>query len=132
MIERVPHVVLIRTDREGVSRWSLPKGHFKKAETAEQAALREVREETGLEVEIRAPIGTIDYWFTEGKFKYHKFVHYFAMRAVGGSLDDHDDEVVEARWFAWNEALSVMAYETERAIVAESRASLVSGATDDT
>jgi 8-oxo-dGTP pyrophosphatase MutT (NUDIX family) len=120
-----PGLVLIRTEREGVSRWSLPKGHYKKRESTEQAALREVREETGLVVEIVAPLGTLDYWFTEGRFKYHKFVHFYVMRATGGSLDAHDHEVAEARWFTWDEGLAVMAYETERALVESARAWVV-------
>jgi 8-oxo-dGTP pyrophosphatase MutT (NUDIX family) len=119
--DATPHVVLIRTERDSISRWSLPKGHFKKRETHEEAAVREVREETGLRVEVLAPLGTIDYWFTEGKFKYHKFVHYFAMRTTGGRFEDHDDEVEEARWFPWDDALSVMAYESERALVARTK-----------
>ena len=53
------------------------------AEMPRAAALREVREETGLAVELLAPLGTVDYWFTEGKYRYHKYVHYFFMLAVG-------------------------------------------------
>lgn len=110
-------VVLIASRRESGIRWALPKGHFKKRETVEQTAAREAREETGLEVEIVAPLATIDYWFVEKRVRYHKFVHYFVMRAVGGSLEDHDDEVDEARWFAFDEALLRMAYENERALL---------------
>ena len=110
-------VVLIAARRDSGIRWALPKGHFKKRETVEQAATREAREETGLEVELVAPLATIDYWFVEKRVRYHKFVHYFVMRAVGGSLDDHDDEVVEARWFAFDDALLRMDYENERALL---------------
>ena len=111
-------VVLIASQRGGAVRWSLPKGHFKKQETHEMAATREVREETGLEVELLAPLATIDYWFVEKKVRYHKYVYYFAMRAVGGDLADHDDEVIEARWFPWDDALQRMSYENERTMLA--------------
>src|SRR5688500_17276339 len=77
-------LVLICTHTNGMYRWSLPKGHFKKRETREETALREVREETGLDAEIIEPLGTIDYWFTEGDTRYHKYVHYFLMRSLGG------------------------------------------------
>lgn len=110
-------VALIATNKYGTLRWALPKGHFKKKETAEQAALREVREETGLQVELLEQLSTIDYWFVENRVRYHKFVHYYLMRAVGGSLSDHDDEVVEARWFEWNEALRHMAFSNERELL---------------
>lgn len=115
------HLVLIATPRDGGVRWSLPKGHFHKGETREQTAIREVREETGLVPEILDVLGSVDYWFTDRKYRYHKFVHFFVMRAIGGNLDDHDDEVVEARCFGWDEALARMAYASERKIVAESR-----------
>jgi 8-oxo-dGTP pyrophosphatase MutT (NUDIX family) len=114
-------VVLIAVARGAAPRWSLPKGHFKKAETAERAALREVREETGLHVELVAPLATIDYWFVEKRVRYHKFVHYFLMRPIGGSLEDHDDEVVEARWFSWNDALTHLTYANERDLLVTER-----------
>ena len=110
-------VVLIGVERGGLVRWSLPKGHFKKRESADQAAVREVCEETGLRVQIIEPLATIDYWFVEHRVRYHKFVHYFLMRAVGGSFDDHDDEVVDVRWFPWDEALQAMAYPNERGVL---------------
>jgi len=121
MVDGTLRLVLIRTERNLVSRWSLPKGHFHDGESSEEAAVREVREETGLDVEILAPLQTIDYWFTEKKYKYHKYVHFYLMRRLGGSLADHDDEVIEARWHAWDDAIAVMAYETEREMIASAR-----------
>jgi 8-oxo-dGTP pyrophosphatase MutT (NUDIX family) len=117
-------VVLIAVEKGGSVKWALPKGHFDKGETREQTALREVREETGLEVEILEPLATIDYWFVEKRVRYHKYVHYFLMRSTGGSLDDHDDEVVEVAWFGVEAALERMAYPNERELVASSRSTL--------
>jgi ADP-ribose pyrophosphatase YjhB (NUDIX family) len=114
-------LVLIATPHDGIVRWSLPKGHPKDSETREQTATREVREETGLEVEIIEPLGTIDYWFTDTRFRYHKFVYFYLMRAVGGDLSHHDDEVVEAGRFTWDDALRRMAYASERKLVGEAR-----------
>jgi 8-oxo-dGTP pyrophosphatase MutT (NUDIX family) len=111
------YLVLIATPFGKGVRWSLPKGHFKKHESSEQAALREVHEETGLIVRLRAPLETIDYWFIEKRIRYNKFVHYYLMEATGGNLADHDNEVVEARWFDWDEALKKMAYVNDRRMV---------------
>lgn len=119
-------VVLIRSRRRKSDVWSLPKGHFKARETADQTALREVREETGLRTRIVATLGTIDYWFVEKGVRYHKFVEYFVMTAVSGSLDDHDDEVEEACWLAWDEAIERMSYPNERALVEARRGAVLS------
>lgn len=81
----------------------------------EETALREVAEETGLQVEIQAPVGSITYWFMrppEG-VRCRKVVHYFLMRATGGDTEDHDAEFDEVRWFAGEEALSIMQYPNE-------------------
>lgn len=117
----VLRVVLIRSRRRKTHVWSLPKGHFDSGESSEQTAIREVTEETGLRPRIVSPLGTIDYWFVEKGVRYHKFVEYFVMTTEGGSLDDHDDEVEEARWFEWDRALEKMSYPNERALVASRR-----------
>jgi 8-oxo-dGTP pyrophosphatase MutT (NUDIX family) len=124
-------VVLIASERYGTLRWSLPKGHFKKSESTEQAALREVTEETGLTTEIVATLETIDYWFVEKHVRYHKFVHYFLMRPVGGRFEDHDDEVVDVRWYPIADALRHMAYPNERAMLEAEAARIPSLLLDD-
>lgn len=92
----------------------LPKGTPDGAETVEQTALREVKEETGLEVRIVAPLGAIDYFFTQAGARIHKTVHYFLMEPVGGNLAEHDWEFDEVRWFPIQEALSLLTFPTER------------------
>jgi len=102
-------------------RWQLPKGIVDKGETPEIAATREVLEETGLTAEILEPIETIEYWYVSGKgdsrVRFHKFVHFFLMKFISGSVDDHDHEVEEAKWIAADKALSVLAFKSEREVV---------------
>ena len=103
-------------DREGDA-WTLPKGTPSDSETVEETALREVAEETGLEVRIAAPVGAIEYFFTQGGTRIHKTVHYFLMEAVGGSLDQHDHEYDEVHWEPIREARNLLSYPTERQLV---------------
>ena len=110
---------LVLCGRTELGQWSLPKGSPEPGETLEQTALREVREETGLEIELVAPLGSITYWFTspEEGARFRKTVHFFLMRPLGGSLDKHDPEFDEARWYPLEQALEVMSYRNERHVV---------------
>jgi 8-oxo-dGTP pyrophosphatase MutT (NUDIX family) len=99
--------------------WSLPKGTPNDGESTDETALREVAEETGLEVRIVAPVGAIEYFFTQEGQRIHKTVHYFLMQPVGGSLESHDHEFDEVRWMSIDEARRLMSFETERQIVEE-------------
>lgn len=97
--------------------WALPKGTPDSGETLEETAVRETREETGLEVEIEEPITSISYFFVHGRTRYHKTVHFFLMRPTGGRLEDHDNEFDEVRWVQLGEALELMTHATEREVV---------------
>ncbi len=99
--------------------WSLPKGTPNNGESTDETALREVAEETGLEVRIVATVGAIEYFFTQDGQRIHKTVHYFLMEPVGGSLEAHDHEFDEVRWMHIDEARRLMSFETERQIVEE-------------
>jgi ADP-ribose pyrophosphatase YjhB (NUDIX family) len=114
----VPRGALIgRTDRQGRLLWSLPKGHIEAGETAEQAAVREVAEETGISGEILAELGTIDFWFIAEGRRVHKTVQHYLMRATGGTLSDADVEVTEAAWVPLSELRAQLAYPDERGLV---------------
>ncbi|WKG03562.1 NUDIX hydrolase [Mycolicibacterium sp. HK-90] len=103
-----------RVDRRGRMLWSLPKGHIELGETAEQTAIREVAEETGIRGDVLAALGSIDYWFvTEGR-RVHKTVHHYLMRFLGGELSDDDVEVTEVAWVPLRELPSRLAYADER------------------
>jgi len=95
--------------------WCLPKGLIEKGETVEEAALREVREETGLEGEIVEKIGEINYNFFRGK-RYSKTVHFFLLKCVGGSVRNHDFEADKVEWFPASRVLRILTYVNERKI----------------
>jgi 8-oxo-dGTP pyrophosphatase MutT (NUDIX family) len=103
-----------RVDRRGRMLWSLPKGHIEVGETAEQTAIREVAEETGIHGDVLASLGSIDYWFvTEGR-RVHKTVHHYLLRSRGGELSDNDLEVSEVAWVPLDQLTSRLAYADER------------------
>lgn len=102
-------------------RWQLPKGIVDAGETPEIAALREIREEAGIETDLIEKIETIEYWYVgseRGKrVRYHKFVHFFLVEYRAGNVENHDAEVAEARWVTTGEALEMLAFKNERAVV---------------
>ncbi|NIQ08098.1 MAG: NUDIX hydrolase [Candidatus Korarchaeota archaeon] len=93
--------------------WCLPKGLIEIGETLEQAALREVKEETGLEGEPVKKIGEITYQFFRGRL-YVKTVHFFLFRYIGGSITAHDSEADKVSWFPISEAIRVLTYVNEK------------------
>ncbi len=108
----VAEVVLAGRDSDRT--WVFPKGTPDPGETIEETALREVREETGLEVEIVRPIGVIDYWFAVPGERVHKLVHFFLMRARGGDVSLHDHEYDDVRWVPVTDARRLLTYDTYR------------------
>src|SRR5271170_3585402 len=103
-----------RVDRRGRTLWSLPKGHIELGETAEETAIREVAEETGIQGSVLAALGRIDYWFVTDGRRVHKTVHHYLMRFLGGELSDEDVEVSEVAWVPLTELPARLAYADER------------------
>jgi 8-oxo-dGTP pyrophosphatase MutT (NUDIX family) len=125
-----PHLVIgsRRRERDGRT-WTLPKGTPKRDETTEETAIREVTEETGLQVRITGPLDSIEYWFVQSGTRIHKTVHYFLMEPTGGDLTKHDHEFDQVRWIAFDEAATTLTFETERALVAHAADLLASAST---
>jgi 8-oxo-dGTP pyrophosphatase MutT (NUDIX family) len=107
-------------------RWQLPKGIVDPGETPQVTAVREVREEAGVETDLIKLIETIEYWYRSLKYgkpvRYHKFVHFYLLKYRSGEVSDHDHEVEEARWVSFDEALEMLDFKSERDVVEKARA----------
>ena len=104
------------------NRWGLPKGHVEEGERIEETALREVREETGLEGRVVKKLGDIRYAYRdktkEGEpIRIYKRVHFYLLRYLKGDVRDHDHEVDEARWFPMDQVIKNLKFATERKMV---------------
>jgi 8-oxo-dGTP pyrophosphatase MutT (NUDIX family) len=107
-------VLASRRTRRGQLAWGLAKGGIEIGETKEQAAIREVREETGLTADIEADLGDTKYMYVWDDIRIRKTVHFFLMRHTGGNVEDRDDEMEEIRWFPLERAIKRAAYRGER------------------
>ncbi len=114
-------VVIVPTRRaaDGSRVLALPKGHPDGVETPVQAALREVREEAGVEAEVVGSLGEVRYWYQRGGRRIAKVVEFFLLRYVSGDVADHDHEVEHARWVPAAEAVETLTYVGERNMVRE-------------
>jgi 8-oxo-dGTP pyrophosphatase MutT (NUDIX family) len=102
--------------------WILPKGHVEEGERMEDTAIREVREETGLDAEIIGRLGDVTYWYArhewEGKpARIFKRVRFFLMLFRGGRFADRDQEMDDVRWFSLDRAGTLLAYANERSLM---------------
>lgn len=114
-IDGVYETVLVGRKFDGA--WLLPKGTPNQHEPLERTAQREVSEETGLEVRIRAPVGTIHYSFIREGRRIEKTVLFFLMSALGGDVRLHDDEYDFVRWVPVEEAKRQLKHDTYRDIL---------------
>jgi 8-oxo-dGTP pyrophosphatase MutT (NUDIX family) len=103
---------------------ALPKGGSNSDETGSQVALREIREETGIEARLRAPLGSVDYWYRRSGRRVFKTVHFFLCDYVDGDTSAHDDEVDEVRWIPLEQAETLLNYRGERDVARRAVASL--------
>jgi 8-oxo-dGTP pyrophosphatase MutT (NUDIX family) len=112
-------VVIVPTRRaaNGARVLALPKGHPDGEETSLQAALREVREEAGVQAEVVESLGEVRYWYQRGGRRIAKVVEFFLLRYVSGDLADHDHEVEQARWVPAAVAVETLTYAGERDMV---------------
>jgi 8-oxo-dGTP pyrophosphatase MutT (NUDIX family) len=117
VIDDVEICLAARRTRRGDLVWGLPKGAVEQDETPEDAAIREVREESGLEAEIEDDLGTIRYFYVWEGVRIRKQVRFFLMRATGGDISRHDEEMEDVRWFPMARAVKRAAYRGEREVV---------------
>jgi 8-oxo-dGTP pyrophosphatase MutT (NUDIX family) len=106
--------------------WALPKGHIDAGESAADTAMREVREETGVEAELREKLGDVRYFYQRSGKRIFKRVTFYLFAYLAGSLDDHDDEVEEARWMPLAEAVEALSYDGEREMAARALSAIAS------
>ena len=114
-------VALISVGKD--NRWQLPKGIVDPGESPEVTAVREVREEAGLQTELLDQLDKSEYWYVGNKssqrVRFHKFVYFYLLRYSSGNIEDHDWEVNEARWVEINQAQQLLAFKSERLVVAK-------------
>jgi len=113
-------IVIVPTRRavRGGQVLALPKGHPENGESPADAAVREVREEAGVEATVREKLGDVQYWYQRDGVRIAKRVTFFLLDYVSGEVDDHDHEVEHARWIALEEAARSLSYEGERDMAA--------------
>lgn len=114
----VAHFLLIRDPYEN---WGLPKGHVERGESAEETAVREVQEETGIErLDLRAPLGTIDWFFRDGPDLIHKYCHFFLMETgTTRTVPQLDEGITDCIWLPLDEALEMLTYDNARTVLEE-------------
>jgi 8-oxo-dGTP pyrophosphatase MutT (NUDIX family) len=122
-IDSEPEMVIVSVKPK--LRWQLPKGIVDPGESPEVTAVREVKEEGGVETERLALIETIEYWYRSVKngrpVRFHKFVHFYLMEYQGGDVSNHDHEVDEARWVSFDEAVELLEFKSEREVAEKAR-----------
>lgn len=112
-------VVVCGRDSDGI--WGLPKGTPDEGESLEETAVREVTEETGLEVRIVGKVGVVEYWFARDGTRYHKWVHHYLMEPTGGDTSRHDVEYDRVEWLSVEAAKKKLSFKNEAAIVEKAR-----------
>jgi 8-oxo-dGTP pyrophosphatase MutT (NUDIX family) len=123
--------VIARVNRAGRVEWCLPKGHLEDGETPEEAAVREIAEETGIHGRVLTALGVVDFWFSAEGRRVHKRVHHYLLEATGGELTvegDPDREAVDVAWVALDDLGRVLEFPNERKIAKAATARLTDSA----
>jgi 8-oxo-dGTP pyrophosphatase MutT (NUDIX family) len=116
--DEVAVIVPVKRGQHGERVLGLPKGHPDRGETPEEAARREVREETGLDAEPVEKLGEIRYWYRRKGQRVHKRVVFYLFEYRGGDISEHDAEIEESRWMPLEEAVRSLTYAGEQEMVA--------------
>jgi 8-oxo-dGTP pyrophosphatase MutT (NUDIX family) len=120
-----PELVLAsRRTKRGDLAWGLPKGQVEPDEHPDETAVREVREESGLDADVVEDLGEISYFYVWEGVRIRKRVRFFLMRATGGDVSRHDHEMEEVRWFPLDEAIRKASYASERQVLERAAAAL--------
>jgi 8-oxo-dGTP pyrophosphatase MutT (NUDIX family) len=130
-VTRPAAAVIARVNRAGRVEWCLPKGHLENGETPEQAAVREIAEETGITGRVIDSLGVIDFWFSAEGRRIHKRVHHYLLEATGGTLTvdgDPDREAVDVAWVPLDDLARVLEFPNERKIARAATARLADSA----
>ena len=114
-------IVLVQTPAR---RWSLPKGTPENGEKLDETALREVSEETGLQVRLDEKIGVMRYSFSGEEARIDKAVHFWLMQATGGSFENHDNEHIDVRWVGLGDAMRMVSYRNTASLLEDAAAML--------
>jgi 8-oxo-dGTP pyrophosphatase MutT (NUDIX family) len=122
--EQVLVIVPTRRGADGARVLGLPKGHLDRGESELQAAVREVREEAGVEVELVRELGEVRYWYSRSGRAVPKTVVFYLFRYLRGDPADHDEEIEEARWMDLHEAQLALTYAGERELLGRALAAL--------
>jgi 8-oxo-dGTP pyrophosphatase MutT (NUDIX family) len=121
--DSVPEIAIVSMKPK--LRWQLPKGIVEPGESPEITAIREVREEAGIETDLLSLIETIEYWYRSTKYgkpvRFHKFVHFYLLSYRSGNVADHDHEVDETKWVSFDKAIEMLAFKSEREVVEKAR-----------
>lgn len=117
-----PFVAMIAT--RNMTRWGLPKGAVAENETSEDAALREVQEETGLRARVLQPLNTIEYFFRAGDTLIQKRVDFYLMQYVDGDIQPQLSEVDDASWVDLDESITRASFDSEKKLLEQARAAL--------